>query len=65
MYDLYQQHLRHWTAAGGGLYVAFSNVARPSKWGSWGTLEYQDQPLEEAHKFRAITDYIKGRMPAK
>ena len=60
MYDLYRKHLKHWSDAGGGLYAVFSNVSQPSKWGSWGTLEYQDQPIAEAHKYRAVVDAIKG-----
>lgn len=59
MADLYGKHLRNWFAAGGGLYVVFSNVAKASKWGSWGVLEYQDQPVETAHKYRAVVDFIK------
>jgi hypothetical protein len=57
MYDLYRRHLSHWYEAGGGLYVAFSNVGAPSKWGSWGILEYQDQPIDEAHKYRAVIEF--------
>lgn len=58
MYALYRKHLNHWhKASGGGLFVAFSNVAKPSKWGSWGSLEYQEQPAPAAPKYRALADY--------
>jgi hypothetical protein len=57
MYDVTRKHLRHWADAGGELYVLFAYVAAPSKWGSWGLLEYQDQPVAEAPKYRAFLDY--------
>ena len=56
MYDLYRKHLNHWFAEGGGLYGVFSFVGAPSKWGSWGVLEYQDQPASQSHKYRALAD---------
>lgn len=56
MYDLYKRHLRHWTTQGGGLFVAFNDIGAPSKWGSWGALEYLDQPLAEAPKERALVE---------
>jgi hypothetical protein len=56
MYDLYVKHLKHWAEAGGDAYVLFNYVTAPSKWGSWGLLEYQDQPAQEAHKYRAFLD---------
>lgn len=59
MYNLYQRHLNHWFAQGGNLYMIFSFVGLPSKSGSWGSLEYLDQPLSQAHKYRAIVDFIK------
>ncbi|MDX1951746.1 MAG: hypothetical protein SFY81_06155 [Verrucomicrobiota bacterium] len=61
MKRIYQQHLEHWYAAGGDLFVAFSNVAQPSKWGCWGALEYQEQPLAEAPKYRALLDYSQRK----
>jgi hypothetical protein len=60
MYDLYRNHFRHWTEAGGGLFMIFSNVAAPSKWGSWGMLEYQNQPAADAPKYRAYLDAAQG-----
>jgi hypothetical protein len=54
MYDLYVKHLANWSESGGGLYVAYNNVSRATKWGSWGVLEFQDQPVEDAPKYRAL-----------
>jgi hypothetical protein len=59
MYDLQRRHLEHWFEAGGGLYAVFAYVSAPNKWGSWGLLEYQDQPLDQAPKMRAILDLMK------
>jgi hypothetical protein len=59
MYDLQRRHLKHWFEAGGGLYAVFAYVSAPNKWGSWGLLEYQDQPLDQAPKMRAILDLMK------
>jgi len=64
MYDLYRKHLRHWSEEGGELYVLFNYATAPTKWGSWGLLEYQDQAIAEAPKYRAFVDAGNGR-PAK
>jgi len=64
MYDLYRKHLDHWFAEGGGVYGVFSFVGAPSKWGSWGVIEYQDQPLDTAPKLRAVLDTLaEGSKP--
>ncbi len=36
--------------------TAFASCQTPSRYGSWGLLEYQSQPLSEAHKMRAWVD---------
>ncbi|BHH82420.1 PKD domain-containing protein [Desulforhopalus sp. 52FAK] len=51
---LYEKYLNYWFANVGNVFANFSYVTRPSKYGSWGILEYQDQPIEEAPKFQAI-----------
>ena len=58
LYDIYTEYLNLWHNLGGGLFVNFSYVDGFSQWGSWGVLEYQDQNLETAHKYRALIDYI-------
>ncbi len=37
---LYQELLASWERAGGSLFNAFVDVARPNKWGSWGALRH-------------------------
>ena len=61
MGDLYTMHLTNWFKSGGGLYVVFSNVTRPTKWGAWGMLEHQDQPLSKAPKYKAVVDFIRSK----
>jgi hypothetical protein len=58
MHDLYQQYLAGWRARGGRLFVHFSDITTPTKWGSWGTLEYRDQPPATAPKFLALQSFI-------
>lgn len=56
MADLYRRLLKQWTDEGGGAFMAFSYAGLPSKWGSWGALEYQDQPIEKAPKYRTLAE---------
>jgi hypothetical protein len=59
MGEITRRHYANWFAAGGGLYVAFVFAERPGKFGSWGVLEYQEQPPAEAPKYRAILDMLQ------
>jgi hypothetical protein len=38
---LYARHLDLWASAGGDVYVLYSSMTEPSKWGSWGLLEFE------------------------
>ncbi len=58
MGDLYTEYLNQWYGLGGGLFMNFSHIASPSQWGSWGILEYQNQPRAEAPKYDAIMRYL-------
>ncbi len=58
MKDLYLEMFAVWELNGGSLFTVFNNIAIPSKWGSWGILEYQNQPIEDAPKYDAIRQYI-------
>ena len=57
MYGLYLLNMRLFEMAGGDLYTAFNDVSRPGKFGSWGHLAYQDQPIQDAPKYRALLEY--------
>jgi hypothetical protein len=56
MADLYTKLLESWKQVGGSLFVNFSDIGRPSKWGSWGALEYVGQ--ERSPKYDAILNFI-------
>ncbi len=57
MYGLYMDMLNVWRGRTDTPFVSYSHCREPTLWGSWGALEYQDQPLWEAHKFRALADF--------
>lgn len=58
IYDIYQQYLEAWEDNGGGLFMHYLLVQTPNEFGSWGALEYLDQSLSDAHKYRALRDYL-------
>ncbi len=58
MGELYREYFTRWRAVGGGDFMAFSSCQRPSVYGSFGSQEYQDQPIAEAHKFRALREIL-------
>src|SRR5690606_6961606 len=57
MYDLDLKNARNFEQAGGSLLMYHTFTRRFDSNGSWGHLEYQDQPIEDAPKYRALTDY--------
>jgi len=59
MKSLYERLLVGWHTRGGGLMLMFSFVSSSGKWGSWGLLEWQDQPRERAPKYDSVLDYIE------
>jgi hypothetical protein len=58
MYEIYTQMLNDWKESGGPLFNHFVDVATPSKWGSWGALEYVTQ--NGSPKYNALIDFIKS-----
>ena len=63
MYQAYLQNIQTFKDAGGSLYMAFNFVQPSTNFGSWGHLQYQNQPLNDAPKFRAILDAYNVRYP--
>ncbi|MFO0815571.1 MAG: hypothetical protein U0796_20330 [Gemmatales bacterium] len=59
MKELYLKDLQSWETAGGGLFVVFSSVGQPSKWGSWGILEAENQDVNTAPKYQGIMEYLR------
>ncbi len=58
MYDRYLEYTDMLKAEGVALHAHFSYCGAWSKWGSWGALEYQDQPVANAPKYAALVDWI-------
>jgi hypothetical protein len=58
MYGLYTQYLNMLQGQGVSLMNNFSYCASWSMWGSWGSLEYQDEPTNAAPKYAALVDWI-------
>ncbi|MBF2027200.1 MAG: hypothetical protein IGS48_10595 [Oscillatoriales cyanobacterium C42_A2020_001] len=63
MREVYRQYLNQWKQSGGGLFNQFVDVAKPSKWGFWGAMEYQNQDLKQAPKYQGLIDFIDANPP--
>lgn len=59
MADAYKELLTGFRASGGDVFMAFNYVGRQGEFGSWGHLQYQDEPLEKAPKFRALLHFAR------
>ncbi|MBD3883593.1 cellulose-binding protein [Phormidium tenue FACHB-886] len=57
MREIYTQLLNDWQKSGGTLFMHFSDISEPSKWGSWGALEYVNQ--ESSPKYDALMEFIE------
>jgi hypothetical protein len=57
IYGIYIDYLNKLDASGVSLFNHFSDCGGWSKWGMWGSMEYQDEPLANAHKYRALLDW--------
>jgi hypothetical protein len=55
MQDRYREYLTGLEQLGVDLFVNFTHVGEWSQYGSWGVLEYQQQPPAAAPKWRALT----------
>ena len=59
MYGLYRALLRQYLDVNGAAgFINFSSVASIGESGAWGALEFADQSIAEAHKYRALIDYV-------
>lgn len=59
MYELYREYLQCWNEeTDGALLCLYNSVGEPSKSGSWGLQEYEAQPAEQAHKYRAVQSLL-------
>lgn len=60
MRDLYRTDLAGWEREGGGVFCSYSHINQPGRYGSWGMLEYQLQPREDAPKWLGVMDHAAG-----
>ena len=58
MYDVYKKYYRMFNRLNLTENCHYGYVALPSKYGSWDLLEYQDQNVSFAHRYRAIMELI-------
>jgi len=61
MYDRYIEYINMLQAEGVDASFLFVYVAKSGKYGSFGALEYQDQPIEQAPKYRAMMNWINAK----
>ncbi len=54
MFFIYWSYMQGWTAAGGKTMVAYNATGKPTKWGSWGALEWGGQDPFTAPKYLAL-----------
>jgi hypothetical protein len=60
MHGVYTAYLESWRRRGPGVFWHFAHVDRWSRFGRWGSLEYQTQPRGSAPKFDALHDFIEA-----
>ncbi len=58
IYDLYIDYLNRLNNSGVDEFCHFVDCGSWSRWGMWGAMEYQDQSIDEAHKYRALINWI-------
>ena len=56
MYNTYLQLLEDWKQAEGTVFMHFTDISIPTKYGSWGALESVYQPTSP--KYKALEDFI-------
>jgi hypothetical protein len=55
--SLYQTYLQNWITIGGDLFVHYADVGSYTQYGSFGSMEYQDQDLTTAPKYQALSAF--------
>ncbi|MFT3976823.1 MAG: hypothetical protein QM688_06890 [Sphingomonas bacterium] len=60
LYGMYMQYLRRWRSEIGDLLMVLGSMSTPSvAGGSYGHQDYTGQPLADAPKARAVSDFVK------
>ncbi|MEF3075502.1 hypothetical protein V2P20_10750 [Methylobacter sp. Wu1] len=60
MKDLYLAFYDNWVKVGGDLLTWFATTGKPSKWGTWGLLEYMGQSPNQAPKYLAVQQILSN-----
>lgn len=60
MYEAYDDFLRAAYELGVDEITHFTFTSEQSKYGSWGALQYQNEPIETAYKYKALVDASTG-----
>lgn len=63
MRQIYLDDLRRWDSEGGSLFMAFTHIYEPSKWGAWGMLETLYQDRNSAPKWMGVMDWKAEKTP--
>lgn len=61
MGQVYVSYLQKWQESGAGPLMLFNSAGSYSKWGSWGLLEYCDQPASSSPKYKAVVQDFLGK----
>jgi hypothetical protein len=54
MRDVMIQDYKNWQEVGGDLFCVFSSVSKYTQFGSWGTWEFADTPIDDSPKWQAV-----------
>jgi Secretion system C-terminal sorting domain len=65
MKDLYLDYIARWNSLGGSVMNIFNFVGQPSKFGSYGILEWIDQDTALAPKYSAAKEYLSAPTPVE
>jgi hypothetical protein len=57
--EIYVEYLNGWKQNGGKLFVHFTDVFTPGKFGRWGALEYLEQPRAQAPKYDGLVTFVE------
>ncbi len=58
MYDLYKSYINTWQSQFGDEMTLLALTGPISRYGAWGMIEYNGQPISEAPKLRAVRDFL-------
>lgn len=61
MYDLYRTLLDTWFEVGGSTMVAYMYTSPNNHHGAWGKLQFQDQDIRSALKYRALIEAVGNK----